>query len=121
MQEESSSDRGEERRAASAGLGEDTTDLEQEKDEAKKEVEALEGGPPQRLADWPSGKAKYETFGGPEHESSYNEVATSELGPSEVRHREDGTVEVAGEEVVNPEDYKGDPIPGGPTDPHTSA
>jgi hypothetical protein len=34
-----------------------------------------------------------------------------------VRHHEDGSVTVKGEEVDNPEDYKSDPIPGGPTDP----
>ena len=38
---------------------------EQEQDEAKKEMEALEeGDPPENLEDWPDGKAKYETFGG---------------------------------------------------------
>jgi len=97
------------------------TDVEREKDEAKKEVQALEDDPPQDLSDWPTGKAKYETFGGSEHQTSYDEAATSELGPSDVRHREDGTVEVHGEEVDNPEDYKSDPIPGGPTDPNTPA
>jgi hypothetical protein len=35
-----------------------------------------------------------------------------------VRHREDGSVEVAGEEVDDPDEYKGEPIPGGPTDPN---
>jgi len=94
------------------------TDIEKEKD-ARKEIQALEGDPPQDLSDWPTGKAKYETFGGAEHESSYDEAATSELGPSDVRHREDGTVEIHGEVVDNPEDYKSDPIPGGPTDPNT--
>jgi hypothetical protein len=39
------------------------------------------------------------------------------LGPSEVRHEPDGRVTVQGEEVDNPEEFKGDPIPGGPTDP----
>lgn len=104
-----------------SGEDDGRTDIEREKDEAKKEVEALEGDPPQDLADWPSGKAKYETFGGAEHQSSYDEAATSELGPSDVRHREDGSVEVAGEQVDNPDEYKSDPIPGGPTDPNTPA
>jgi hypothetical protein len=97
-------------------------DEEREKTEeadqkAKEEVQALEDDPPEDLKDWPSGKAKYETFGGPEHETSYDEAATQKLGPSEVRHREDGSVEVGGEEVDNPDEFKGDPIPGGPTDP----
>ena len=40
---------------------------EEEQDEAKKEMEQLEeGDPPENLEDWPDGKAKYETFGGPE-------------------------------------------------------
>jgi hypothetical protein len=91
--------------------------VEREEQEAKEEVKALEDDPPQDLSDWPSGKAKYETFGGPEHESSYEESATSNLGPSDVRHHEDGTVEVAGEEVDDPDEFKGEPIPGGPTDP----
>ena len=96
----------------------DHEQTEREAQEAKDEVKALEDDPPKDLADWPSGKAKYETFGGPEHETSYEEAATSKLGPSDVRHREDGAVEVGGEEVDNPEEFKGDPIPGGPTDPN---
>src|SRR5215218_3722673 len=92
-------------------------DIERETEEAKEEVAQLEDDPPERLEDWPDGKAKYETFGGPEHESSYEEAATAKLGPSDVRHREDGTVEVSGEEVDDPDEYKGEPIPGGPTDP----
>jgi hypothetical protein len=94
------------------------TDIEQEREEAKEEVRKLEEDPPEKLEDWPSGPAKYETFGGPEHETSYEEAATSKLGPAEVRHREDGSVEVAGEDVDDPEEYKGEPIPGGPTDPN---
>jgi hypothetical protein len=57
---------------------------------AKKTLEELEENPPEKLEDWPDGKAKYETFGGAE-----------------------------GEEVDDPDEYKGDPIPGGRTDPAT--
>ena len=96
---------------------EEREQTEREAQKAKDEIKALEDDPPQDLGDWPKGKAKYETFGGPEHETSYDEAATSKLGPAEVRHREDGSVEVAGEEVDDPDSYKGDPIPGGPTDP----
>jgi hypothetical protein len=39
------------------------------------------------------------------------------LGPSEVRHESDGNVTVQGDEVDNPDEFKRDPIPGGPTDP----
>jgi hypothetical protein len=38
-----------------------------------------------------------------------------------VRHREDGSVEVGGEEVDDPDEFKGEPIPGGPTDPRAKS
>ena len=88
-----------------------------QRDEAKEEVRALEEDPPERLEDWPDGAAKYETFGGPEDESTYEDSATAQLGPSGVRHHEDGSVSVDGKKVDNPDDFKGEPIPGGPTDP----
>ena len=88
-----------------------------ENKEAKEEVRRLEEDPPEKLEDWPDGAAKYETFGGPEGETPYEESPTAKLGPSGVRHHEDGSVTVDGEKVDNPEDFKGDPIPGGPTDP----
>ena len=97
------------------------SDIEKEKEAARAEVEALEDDPPKDLSDWPTGKAKYETLGGADSESGYEDGATANLGPSDVRHYEDGTVTVAGEKVDNPEDYKGEPIPGGPTDPNTPA
>ncbi|HEY1358451.1 MAG TPA: hypothetical protein VGF21_09110, partial [Thermoleophilaceae bacterium] len=62
------------------GSGEER-DFDQEVEDAKEEVKNLEDDPPEKLEDWPSGRAKYETFGGPEHETSYDEAATSELGP----------------------------------------
>jgi len=85
--------------------------------EAEDKVKALEDDPPEKLEDWPDDDAKYKTFGGPEGETSYEDGATANLGQSGVRHHEDGSVSVEGEKVDNPEDYKGDPIPGGPTDP----
>jgi hypothetical protein len=85
---------------------------------AKKEMEELEqGDPPGKLEDWPGGKAKYQTYGGPEGETSYEEGPTAKLGPSSLRHHEGGKVTIEGEEVDNPEEYKGEPIPGGPSDP----
>jgi hypothetical protein len=94
---------------------------EEEQDEAKKEMEELEqGDPPKNLEDWPSGKAKYETFGGPEGPHTYEEGPEKNLGPSGVRHHEDGSVTIDGEPVDNPEDFKGEPIPGGPTDPNAA-
>ena len=92
-------------------------EVEQEHDEAKETIQQLEEDPPEKLEDWPDDKAKYETFGGPEGEHSYEEGPEKNLGQSGVRHHEDGSVSIDGEKVDNPEDYKGDPIPGGPTDP----
>src|SRR4051812_39965995 len=93
---------------------------EDETEKAKEEIKQLEEeGPPDKLEDWPTGKAKYETFGGPEGEHPYHEGPEQQLGPADTRHTEDGSVEVEGEEVDDPDELKGDPIPGGPTDPDT--
>ena len=91
---------------------------EQEVEEAKETMSELEeGDPPEDLADWPGGKAKYLTYGGPEGEEGYDDAATQKLGPSSLRHHEDGSVTIEGEEVDDPDEYKGEPIPGGPSDP----
>jgi hypothetical protein len=100
---------------------EEKTEHEQEMEKAKQEVQQLEEDPPDKLEDWPEGKAKYETFGGKEGEHSYAEGPESKLGPDSVRFREDGGVEVAGEEVDDPDEFKGEPIPGGPTDPNAQS
>src|ERR671929_1688030 len=93
-------------------------DEERAVEEAKRQMQELEeGDPPGDLEDWPGGKAKYQTYGGPEGESGYDEGPTAKLGPSSLRHHEDGSVTIEGEEVDDPEEYKGDPIPGGPSDP----
>ena len=93
--------------------------VEEERDEAKAEMEELEDNPPEKLEDWPDGKAKYETLGGPEGTHTYEEGPEKNLGPSGVRHHEDGSVSIDGDKVDNPDEYKGDPIPGGPTDPNS--
>jgi hypothetical protein len=91
---------------------------EQEVEEARELMSELEEGePPDQLEDWPGGKAKYQTYGGPEGEEGYDEAVTAKLGPSSLRHHEDGSVSIEGEKVNNPDDYKGPPIPGGPSDP----
>ena len=91
---------------------------EQEVEEAKKQMEEIEEGePPDKLEDWPGGKAKYQTYGGPDSEGGYEDGATAKLGPSNLRHHEDGRVTIDGEEVDDPDEYKGEPIPGGPSDP----
>ena len=99
---------------------ENRTEDEKQSEEAQAKVDALEEDPPENLEDWPDDEAKYKTFGGPEGESSYEEGPTSDLGPSGVRHHEDGSVSVDGEKVDNPDEFKGDPIPGGPTDPNAT-
>jgi hypothetical protein len=89
---------------------------QEEVEEAKEEMSRLEeGDPPERLEDWPEGKAKYLTYGGPEGTAGYDEGPTSKLGPSSLEHHEDGSVTIEGEPVDNPEDYKTDPVPGAPT------
>jgi hypothetical protein len=104
--------------------GSDQSDDEQgddqssdEEQELQETMEKLQEDPPEKLEDWPEGKAKYETFGGPEGEHGYHEGPEEKLGPSSLRFHEDGRVEVAGDEVDDPDQYKGEPIPGGPTDP----
>src|SRR3954452_6241468 len=90
---------------------------EEEFEKAKEQMRELEeGDPPEKLEDWPDGKAKYETYGGPDPQSSYDEGLTSKLGPAALPYQEDGSIEIEGEKVDTPEDYKGEPIPGGPTD-----
>ena len=86
-------------------------------DSVEQEMKEVEENPPENLEDWPGGKAKYKTFGGPESESGYGDGATEKLGPSDLAYHEDGSVTIEGEKVDNPDEYKGDPIPGGPTDP----
>ena len=95
--------------------GDQPSDMDSEEvDEIMKEVEE---NPPDRLEDWPDGPAKYRTIGGGDANEEWEEGPTKHLGPSDVRYYEDGSVTVKGEKVDNPEDFKGDPIPGGPTDP----
>jgi hypothetical protein len=89
---------------------------EEEREHAKEKMKEIEENPPENLEDWPDDAAKYETFGGPEGQHSYEEGPETKLGPSSLRHKEDGSVTIAGEEVDDPDEYKGDPIPGGPTD-----
>ena len=96
---------------------EEKPEHQQKVEEAKEEIKQLEDDPPEKLEDWPEGQAKYETFGGKEGDHSYAEGPEQNLGPDSVLHHEDGSVEVGGEEVDDPDEFKGEPIPGGPTDP----
>jgi hypothetical protein len=87
----------------------------------EEKVRELEKDPPANLEDWPTDEAKYTTFGGGEGDHGYEEGPESKLGPSGLRHHDDGTVTIDGEQVEDPEKYKGEPIPGGPTDPDAPA
>jgi hypothetical protein len=100
---------------------EEKTEHEQKMEAAKEEIHQLEEDPPEKLEDWPDGQAKYETFGGAEGDHSYDEGPEAKLGPDSVRHHEDGSVEVGGQEVDDPDEFKGEPIPGGPTDPNAQS
>ena len=93
---------------------------EEEREQAKETMEKIEEDPPEKLEDWPDDAAKYETFGGPEGQHSYEDGPETKLGPSSLRHHEGGDVTIAGEEVDDPDQYKSDPIPGGPTDDDSS-
>jgi hypothetical protein len=88
---------------------------QQEVEQAKEEMSRLEeGDPPEKLEDWPDGKAKYLTYGGPEGSAGYDEGPTAKLGPSSLEHHEDGSVSIEGEKVDDPGEYKTDPVPGAP-------
>lgn len=95
-----------------SGQQQKAQEQEREVEEAKEELNKLEeGDPPDDLDDWPSGRAKYLTYGGPEGTAGYDEGATAKLGPSSLEHHEDGSVTIEGEEVDNPEEYKSDDGP----------
>jgi hypothetical protein len=100
---------------------EEKTEHEQKMEEAKQEIQQLEEDPPKKLEDWPDGQAKYETFGGAEGDHSYDEGPEAKLGPDSVRHHEDGSVEVGGEQVDDPDEFKGEPIPRRPDRPGVRA
>ena len=88
---------------------------QQEVEEAKEEMSRLEeSDPPEDLEDWPDGRAKYLTYGGPEGTGGYDEGPTAKLGPSSLEHHEDGSVSIEGEQVDNPDEYKGERLPDAP-------
>src|SRR3954468_19942047 len=76
---------------------------EEERQAARERMDEIEEDPPEKLEDWPDDAAKYETFGGPEGEHSYEEGPEVKLGPSSLRHKEDGGVAIEGEEVDDAE------------------
>src|SRR5690348_8654308 len=85
-------------------------EAEERYEKASEKIKELEENPPEKLEDWPDDAAKYQTFGGSEEgDSVYDEKHEEALGEHSVRHHEDGSVEVKGEEVDNPDEYKGEP------------
>ena len=90
-------------------MGEELTEHERAAEEMRELEQADEL--PADLSDWPSGKARYITFG-EDSDEAYGEGATAKLGPAEVTHHEDGSVTVGGE-PADPADYKGEPISSG--------
>ena len=91
---------------------------EKENENAAEEMRVLEAGdPPADLADWPSGPAKYLTYGmdGSDENAAYGDGVTAKLGPANLERHADGSIVIDGKKVDNPEDYKGEPIAGGPT------
>ena len=93
-------------------------EFRERQEKAKEEIKEFEQRDefPSDPKEWPDGPAKYQTIDG-DGEDPYGEGITGKLGPASVEHHEDGSVTVEGEKVDDPDEYKGEPIPGGPTDP----
>jgi hypothetical protein len=101
---------------AAASAQEKAQEKEKENEGALEEMRVLEGGePPAELDDWPSGPAKYLTYGSGEDEA-YGIGVTGKLGPANLERNGDGSIVIDGEKVDNPEDYKGERLEGAPTD-----
>ena len=82
------------------------SETEERWEKAREKVKELEEDPPKDLKEWPDDEAKYVTFGGGEGDHGYDEGPEAKLGPSSTRRFEDGSIEVEGEPVDNPEDRK---------------
>ena len=78
--------------------------------------ELEEGDPPKDLADWPAARRSTSPTAAPTA-GELRRRRHLEARPSSLRHHEDGSVTIEGEEVDDPDEYKGEPIPGGPSDP----
>jgi hypothetical protein len=72
---------------------------------------------PTDLSEWPDGRARFLTYGN-DSDEPFGEGPTAKIGPGTLERHEDGSITIDGEPVENPEDHKGEPIPGGPTDPN---
>ena len=75
-------------------------------DRGEEKVREMEQRDPEDLptdpSEWPADESKYSTFGGPEGTQGYDEGPTAKLGPSDLRHDEDGSVSIEGEEDDDP-------------------
>jgi len=116
-QEDGSSDDEDLSEAEAAQRAQERHEKAQEKMEELEEMDE----PPVKLEDWPEDQAKYVTFGGPEGEHSYSEGPEEKLGKANLERKADGSVLIEGEEVDNPDEYKAEPVAGGPTDPDTAS
>ena len=94
---------------------------EKENEQAAEEMRELEAGvPPTSLDDWPDGPAKYLTYGSGEDEA-YGVGVTGKLGPADLERNGDGSIVIDGNKVDNPDDYKAEPLEGGPSDPNATS
>ena len=87
-------------------------------DDEKQGMRELEENPPKDLEDWPDDERKYETFGGREGDHSVRrgpraQARTLRASSTTATARSPST---ASRSTI-PTSLKGDPIPGGPTDP----
>jgi hypothetical protein len=106
---------------AGATPREKAQEQEKENEQAAEEMRELEAGdPPTSLDDWPDGPAKYLTYGSGEDEA-YGAGVTAKLGPANLERNGDGSIVIDGDKVDNPEDYKAEPLEGGPTDPNATS
>ena len=95
-----------------AAAAKDKAEAWDEAHEKMKKMEEMDE-PPTDLSEWPDDEAKYVTFGGGEGDHGYEEGPEKKLGPSSLRRLEDGSIEIEGEKVDNPDEYKADePIEG---------
>lgn len=86
--------------------GEKAQEVKEAWEQAEEKVKGLEDDPPKDLEEWPDDEAKYVTFGGAEGDHGYDEGPEAKLGPSSVRRYDDGSVEIDGEQVDNPDEHK---------------
>ncbi len=110
-----------EQAAEGATAQEKAQEQEKENEQAAEEMHELEeGDPPTSLDDWPDGPAKYLTYGTGEDEA-YGDGVTGKLGPANLERNGDGSIVIDGEKVDNPDDYKSEPLEGGPSDPNAQS